>query len=58
MWKTEIRKQVIDMSDYMVRATAANGQIRAFAITSKDLVEVAVLSAGKKIEVRVCKKLL
>lgn len=29
------------MSDYMVRATAANGQIRAFAITSKELVEVA-----------------
>lgn len=29
------------MSDYMVRATAANGQIRAFAITSKELVEKA-----------------
>ena len=27
------------MSDYIVRATAANNQIRAFAITSKDLVE-------------------
>lgn len=29
------------MSDYMVRATAANKQIRAFAITSKGLVEEA-----------------
>jgi molecular chaperone Hsp33 len=29
------------MSDYIVRATAANSQIRAFAITSKDLVEKA-----------------
>lgn len=29
------------MSDYIVRATAAEGQIRAFAITSKDLVETA-----------------
>ncbi len=29
------------MSDYITRATAANGQIRAFAITSKDLVEKA-----------------
>ena len=29
------------MSDYIVRATAANNQIRAFAITSKDLVEEA-----------------
>ena len=27
------------MSDYIVRATAANNQIRAFAITSKELVE-------------------
>lgn len=27
------------MSDYIVRATAANSQIRAFAITSRDLVE-------------------
>ena len=27
--------------DYIVRATAANNQIRAFAITSKDLVEEA-----------------
>ena len=29
------------MADYMVRATAANAQIRAFAITSKDTVEHA-----------------
>lgn len=29
------------MSDYIVRATAANAQIRAFAITSKELVEQA-----------------
>lgn len=31
----------IKMSDYIVRATAANGQIRAFAITSRELVETA-----------------
>jgi molecular chaperone Hsp33 len=29
------------MSDYLVRATAANAQIRAFAVTSRDLVEKA-----------------
>lgn len=29
------------MSDYIVRATAANGQIRAFAITSRELTEKA-----------------
>lgn len=29
------------MSDYIVRATAANSQIRAFAVTSRDLVEDA-----------------
>jgi molecular chaperone Hsp33 len=29
------------MNDYMVRATAANAQIRAFAVTSKNLVEYA-----------------
>lgn len=29
------------MSDYMVRATAAEGQIRIFAVTAKDLVESA-----------------
>lgn len=27
--------------DYIVRATAANAQIRAFAITSKEMVETA-----------------
>ena len=27
------------MSDYIVRATAADSQIRAFAITSKEMVE-------------------
>ena len=31
------------MSDYIVRATAADSQIRAFAITSKEMVE-----GGKK----------
>ena len=29
------------MSDYMVRATAAGGKIRAFAVTSKELTETA-----------------
>ena len=29
------------MSDYIVRATAADASIRAFAITSRDLVETA-----------------
>ena len=29
------------MSDYMVRATAAGAQIRAFACTTKDVVETA-----------------
>ena len=29
------------MSDYIVRATAANGQIRAFAANTKDVVETA-----------------
>ncbi len=29
------------MSDYIVRATAANGQVRAFAATTRDLVEEA-----------------
>lgn len=29
------------MSDYLIRATAANAQIRAFALTSRDLVETA-----------------
>ena len=31
----------INMGDYIVRATAANSQIRAFAITSRDTVEAA-----------------
>ena len=29
------------MSDYMIRATAANGQVRAFAATTRDLTEYA-----------------
>ena len=29
------------MSDYMIRATAANHQVRAFAATTKELVEYA-----------------
>ena len=29
------------MSDYIVRATAADSSIRAFAITSKEIVETA-----------------
>ena len=29
------------MTDYMVRATAGNAQIRAFAVTTKDTVETA-----------------
>ena len=29
------------MSDYIVRATAANAQIRAFACTTRDMVEKA-----------------
>ena len=29
------------MKDYIVRATAANGQIRAFAATTKQVVETA-----------------
>ncbi len=36
-----IRKERNKMSDYMIRATAADSQIRAFAITSKELVEEA-----------------
>ena len=35
--KEKERKQ--DMSDYIVRATAADGQIRAFAANTKDVVE-------------------
>lgn len=29
------------MNDYIVRATAADGQIRAFAVTSREMVETA-----------------
>ena len=29
------------MSDYIIRATAAEGQVRAFAATTKELVEYA-----------------
>ena len=29
------------MTDYIIRATAAEGQIRAFAATTRDLVEAA-----------------
>ena len=29
------------MSDYIVRATAANAQIRAFACTTREMVETA-----------------
>lgn len=29
------------MKDYIVRATAANGQIRAFAATTREMVEFA-----------------
>ena len=29
------------MNDYMIRATAADGQIRAFAATTKEMVETA-----------------
>jgi molecular chaperone Hsp33 len=35
------KKEEEEMSDYMVRATAADGQIRAFAITSKEMTEEA-----------------
>ena len=35
------KKDEEKMSDYMVRATAADGQIRAFAITSKEMTEEA-----------------
>ncbi len=36
-----IEKEVRTMSDYIVRATAANNQIRAFAATTKEMVEYA-----------------
>ena len=32
----------IKMSDYIVRATAANAQIRAFAATTREMVEMDV----------------
>lgn len=35
------REQEFDMADYILRATAAEGQIRAFAATTRDLVEQA-----------------
>ena len=35
------------MSDYIVRATAADSQIRAFAITSKEMVEEVYQTAGQ-----------
>ena len=31
------------MADYIVRATAAGAAIRAFAITSRDLVELSLI---------------
>ena len=34
--------------DYMLRATAANGQIRAFAATSRDLVEKQYQPGGDR----------
>ncbi|MBR6396458.1 MAG: Hsp33 family molecular chaperone HslO, partial [Lachnospiraceae bacterium] len=34
------------MKDYIIRATAANGQIRAFAATTKNLVEDASVAHG------------
>lgn len=38
---TKCCRRKYEMSDYIVRATAANNQIRAFAATTKDLVEYA-----------------
>ena len=29
------------MKDYLIRATAANGQVRAFGVTSRELTETA-----------------
>ena len=31
------------MKDYIVRATAANNQIRAFAATTRDVVELSLI---------------
>ena len=36
------------MNDYMIRATAADGQIRAFAATTRDMVEIEILEEGAK----------
>ena len=33
------------MKDYIVRATAAEGQVRAFAATTKELVENIIIPA-------------
>ena len=35
------KKEVVRMKDYIVRATAAGGQVRAFAAVTKDTVEEA-----------------
>ena len=35
-----------NMSDYIVRATAANSQVRAFAATTRDMVEIARAAHG------------
>ena len=34
------------MADYVIRATAANGEIRAFAATTRDLTETAKAAQG------------
>ena len=36
------------MKDYIVRATAAEGQVRAFAATTKELVVAEIKSTNKK----------
>ena len=38
------------MSDYIIRATAANDGIRAFAITSREMVELAYLEVAMNIQ--------
>lgn len=42
--KEDLFKKEFIMKDYIVRGTAANNQVRAFAITNKDVVEEARLS--------------